>query len=141
MPNRWQRRSSSGPPTTTAGRPSAHELLDARVVEPQVDDEHAVDAMLAPPAPVDRDLLLDVLDELDRQRDRRGRELRLDAGDELHEERLERERAGRPGEHEPAGVGTCGRERARRAVRVPAELVGDREDPVARVVGDARAGR
>ena len=122
-------------------QPQPDELLDARVVFAQVDHQHAVDAPLGPPAAVDSTLLVDVLDDLDRQRDRARRELRLDAGDELHEERLERERRQRAREHEPAGVGARGRERARGAVRVPAELLGDREDPLACAVGDARDAR
>ena len=69
--------------------------------------------------------------------DRDG-ELRLHAGDELHEERLERERPCRSGEHETARVRACGGKCSCRPVRVPAELVGDREDPLA---GDVRHSR
>ena len=94
--------------------------------------------MLAPPASVDLDLLPRVLHELERERDGPRRELDLDARDELHEERLERECSSRSSEDEPARVRPrCG-ERAGGAVRVPAELVRDREDPPTGVVGDAR---
>ena len=103
--------------------------------------EHAVDPVLAQPPPIDRDLLVDVPDELERQGDRARGELGLDAGEELHEERLEREGARRSGKDESARVGARRRERARGPVRIPAELVGDREDAIARVVGNARAGR
>ena len=115
----------------------AHELVDAGVVHAEVAHEDAVDTVLAPPAAVQGDLLLDVGDELKGQRDRARRELRLDAGDELHEERLERERAGGPRKDQPARVGPGGGERARGPVRVPAEVVGYRQDPLARLLGNA----
>ena len=137
MPNCWQYAVFDRSADDDGRKAETHELVDARVVDAQVDHQHAVDAVLAPPAAVDLDLLADVADELERECDRARGELRLDAGDELHEERLERERPRRPREHEPARVGAGRRERARRAVRIPAELVGDREDAVARVVGDA----
>ena len=120
------------------GQADRPERGDPRVVHAQVDHQHAVDAVLAPPAPVDGDLVLDALDELDRQRDGPGGQLGLDAGDELHEERLQRERLRRTREEQPARVGARSGERARGAVRVPAELVGDREDAVPGVVRDAR---
>ena len=46
------------------------ELVHARVVDTKVEHEDTVDAVLAPPAPVHRHLLLDVLHELQRERDR-----------------------------------------------------------------------
>ena len=51
---------SSGPPTITAGSPSRTSSSIARVVDAQVEDEDAVHPVLAEPAPVHRDLLLDV---------------------------------------------------------------------------------
>ena len=60
----------SGPPITTAGRPISWSASTRGIVVPQVDDEHPVDPMLAEPAPVDLDLLLDGVDELQRQADR-----------------------------------------------------------------------
>ena len=68
----------------------------------------------------------------------RSRQLALDAGEELHEEGLERDRRRGPREDEPEGVRPCRRERPCRTVRVPAELAGDGDDPLARRVRDAR---
>ncbi len=80
------------------------ERLDAGIVVAHVDDEHPVDAMLAEPAPVDGNLFLDGVDELQRQTERPWRELRLDSRDELHEERLERDRGRGPRQDEPARI-------------------------------------
>jgi hypothetical protein len=113
------------------------ELVDTRIVFPQIGDEHAVDAAFTEPAAVDLDLVFDGLDQLNREGDRSGRKRRLDAGDELHEERLEREGLGRPRQHEAAGIRALHRQGARGSVRVPAELAGDREDPFPRAVGDS----
>ncbi len=105
----------------------------------QVDDEHPVDAPLAPPTAMNGNLLLGVGDHLDRECHRTQREHRLDAGDQLHEERLHGEGRRRSREHEPASVRTRGRERARRAVWIPAQLVRDPEDAGSSVFRQARA--
>ena len=97
MPNRWYLLIFKGAADDHGGKSKADELVDAGVVDAQVEDEDAVHPVLAEPAPVHRDLLLDVADELDRQSDRMLGELELGAGDELHEERLERDRAGGSG--------------------------------------------
>ena len=138
VPNCRQNVSLEGTADDDGGEPDAHELVDTRIVQPQVDDEHAVNPVLAEPSAIHGDLLVDVADELERQGDRARGELGLDACDELHEERLERDRARRSREHEAARVGPRRGERARGSVRVPAELVRDRDDAVARVVRHAR---
>ena len=79
MPYRRQRAIFERPADDDGREAEADELVHARVVDTKVEHEDAVDAVLAPPAPVHRDLLLDVLDELDRERDRPRRELRLGA--------------------------------------------------------------
>ena len=132
------RRPGGGLPDRDGREPEPEDLGDARVLPPRVEEHDAVDAPLRPPAPVDLALLLGVGDELDHERDPARRELGLDTGDELHEERLEREDPRRARDHEPAGVGARGRERAGSPVRVPAEVGGDPQDPLARRVGDAR---
>ncbi len=113
------------------------ELVHPRVDDPEVDHEHAVDAPLAPPAPVDGDLLVEARHELQHQSDRARGELGLDAHDECHEERLEREHVGRACEDEAAGMRPGRGQRAGRPVRVPAEVPCDAEDPLPGVLGDA----
>ena len=78
-----EERSSSGPPTTTAGSPSSASASIAGVVLSEVEQEHAVDPVLRPPAPVDLDLALEVGRELEGQRDRARGKLGLDAREEL----------------------------------------------------------
>ena len=138
MPNCRQNAVIDGSADDDSREAETNKLVDAGVVEAQVDDEHAVHPVFAEPAAVDLDLVADVADELERECDGARRELLLDPGDELHEERLVRDRPRGPCEHEPARVGAGRRERARRTIRIPAELVRDRDDAIARVVGDAR---
>jgi hypothetical protein len=95
-----------GPADHDRGEPELDERVDPRVVTPHVDEEDAIDPMLAEPAAVHLDLLLHRPDELEREPDRAGGELRLDACDQLHEERLERDRRRRTREHEPERIGT-----------------------------------
>ena len=109
------------------------ERVDARIVDAQVDHQHAVDAVLAPPAPVDLDFRRDVVDHLEREPDRARRQLELDACDERHRERLERQEASGSREDEAAGVDAPRGERASGPVRVPAELAGDSEDALPRL--------
>jgi hypothetical protein len=115
-----------------------HEV-DPLVVHPQVDQEHAVDALLGRPPPVQLDLGGLVLDDLEHQRDRPGRQLGLQAGDQLEEERLDAERAGGPGEHQAHRVGTGRGQGSGGAVRPPLELVGHPEDAPPRLLRDARS--
>jgi hypothetical protein len=115
------------------------DLLDPGVGEAEVDDEHAVDPVLGPPATVDRHLGVDVVDNLDRESDGPRGELRLDTTHELHEERLEGKRVHSTGEHEPACAGPCGRQCPGSAVGVPAELLGDLENSLARRLRDSGA--
>ena len=66
-------------------------------------------------------------------------ELELDAGDEGGEERVGAQQQRIARDHEADRVLLAPAERARGGARLPAELVGDLEDPVARGVGDAGA--
>jgi hypothetical protein len=138
VPNCWKSAVFDRPADDDRRQSETDELVDSRIDMAQVGDQDPVDAPLAEPAAVHLDLSFDRLDQLDRQGNRPCRELRLDARDELHEERLEGERSRRPREYEPTGVGPFGRQRTCCAVRIPAELASDLEDPLPRAVGDAR---
>ncbi len=113
------------------------EHRDADVVLPQVGDDHAVDAALAPPAAVDLDLLLGGGHHLEGQRVGLGTELGFETADQAHEPRLDAEDPGGAAEGEADGAGAGAGEGAGGAVRVEADLLRDGEDPLAGGLGDA----
>ncbi len=78
------------------GQPQFVEKAGARIVRTGVDDQHAVHAVLGPPAPVHRALVGHVLDHLEQQAEMTLRQHLLDAGDQLKEERVHAERVGGP---------------------------------------------
>ena len=139
MPDRGQSTLRDGSADDDGGEAELGQRVDPRIVLSEIEEQHAVDAVLCPPAPVDRDLGGHVGCELEGERDRTCGELRLDPGEELGEEPFDRERARGPGEDEAARVGTGRRERPGGAVRPPAELVGDPEDAFTGRVGEAGA--
>ena len=106
---------------------------DARVVEAQVGEEDAVDALAAREVAV-------AVGSCSRSSPTTcsssawlaGGELELDAGDERGEERVGASSERIAGDHEAERVLVAPAERTRRGARLPAELVGHREDAVAR---------
>src|SRR6185312_17465259 len=65
VPNRWNRMVFERTADDHGGEPEACRLVDAGVVDPEVDHQDSVDPALAPPPPVDGDLVLHVAYELD----------------------------------------------------------------------------
>ena len=131
---------TSGRLSVTAWSLSSCEQRDPRIVEAQVGEDHAVHALAAREMAVAGQLLLEVVaDHVQQQRLAAVGELELDARDEGREERVGAQQQRIARDHEADRVLLAPAERAGGRARLPAELVGDPEDPVAGRVGHAGA--
>jgi hypothetical protein len=130
MPDRGQRAGPGRVADHHGGHPEFLQDGHPLVTDLQVDQEHPVHPALRPPGPVQRDLRVLVLGQGEQQRGVVTGQLGLDARDELGEPGLDAERAGGPVDDQPERARPAIGQRAGRAVRLEADLLGDGQDAV-----------